>query len=153
VANRRPSPTATACRTRGLSCPFEPHILDDIEDRGVEKELEWEKSRGAACNFTQCPPTSHDERMLIDPTWTPRWTTTSVKKVKRRGTGWECTTNKYYGPKKPFSMLMDLSETRAQVDRPLMHLTLFNMLDGSNGWERLGKFYAMFSNHACMHPK
>jgi len=33
-----------------------------------------------------------------------------------------------------------------------MHV-IFNMLDGSNGWERLGKFYAMFSNHACMHPK
>jgi hypothetical protein len=31
-----------------LSCPFELHLLDDNEDRGVEKELEWEKSRGAA---------------------------------------------------------------------------------------------------------
>ena len=33
-----------------------------------------------------------------------------------------------------------------------MHV-IFNMLDSSNGWERLGKFYAMFSNHASMHPK
>ena len=41
--------------------------------------------------------------------------------------GYECATNKYYGSKNPLSELMDLSETRTQVDRPLMHLTLFNL--------------------------
>ena len=36
----------------------------------------------------------------------------------------ECATDKDDGPKNPLSELMDLSETRAQVDGPTMHLTL-----------------------------
>ena len=71
MANRRRSPTATARHARGLSYPFELHLLDDNEDRRVGKELEGEKSREAAYNFTQFPPPSRDEQMLIDPTWTP----------------------------------------------------------------------------------
>ena len=37
--------------------------------------------------------------------------------------GQECATNKDYEPKNSLSELMDLSETRAQVDGPPMHLT------------------------------
>ena len=36
--------------------------------------------------------------------------------------GQECSTDKDYGPKNSLLELMDLSETRAQVDGPPMHL-------------------------------
>jgi len=79
----------------------------------VSDEREY-RERGRACFLAGMR--SQARALSPNPTWTPRWTATSVKKLKQRGMGQECSTDKDYGPKNSLLELMDLSETRAQVD-------------------------------------